>query len=155
MSLMSAMKSLSPVSSRAIVDPRILTYPFLTNYLYHLTPLIEYYLEHIYMYPRSRVLGSLISLNHIIMHMHSSVIICTHMHSHARICDAAIQPQLHMSACECIRVHMITDECICNALWMHSFMGSHLHASACICMHLHTHEYTCNALWMHSHALLS
>ena len=65
---------------------RILTPPILTRHLYHHTPLVEYILKHLYMYPALFSLGHGTSLIHIIVHMHTSICICTLMDTHVYIC---------------------------------------------------------------------
>ena len=87
------------------------TPPILTRHLYHHTPLVEYTLKHLYMYPRTRVFGSWDITQtyhrpyaHICMHMHSYGYTCVHLHAdvhplpHPRL-------TLHAYACRCVHMH--------------------------------------------------
>ena len=95
----------------------------LTRHLYHHTPLVEYTLKHLYMYPRTRVFGSWDSTQtyhrpyaHICMHMHTYGYTCVQMHPDARPLP---HPRLTLHAYVCICIHMST--------------------YACRCVHMHTH----------------
>ena len=97
--------------------------PILTRHLYHHTPLVEYILKHLYMYPRTRVFGSWDITQtyhrpyaHICMHMHSYGYTCVHMHADARPLPHP-RLTLHAYACMCI----------------------HMYPYACRCVHMHTH----------------
>ena len=99
------------------------TPPILTRHLYHHTPLVEYILKHLYMYPRTRVFGSwdITQTYHrpyayICMHMHSYGYTCVQMHPDARPLP---HPRLTLHAYVCICIHMST--------------------YACRCVHMHTH----------------
>ena len=108
---------------RATPHCRIINHLILTRHLYHHTPLVEYILKHLYMYPRTRVFGSWDITQtyhrpyaHICMHMHSYGYTCVHMHADARPLPHP-RLTLHAYACMCI----------------------HMYPYACRCVHMHTH----------------
>ena len=108
---------------RATPYRRKSTPPILTRHLYHHTPLVEYILKHLYMYPRTLVFGSWDIIQtyhrpyvHICMHMHTYGYTCVHMHADARPLP---HPRLTLHAYVCICIHMS--------------------AYACRCVHMHTH----------------
>ena len=84
---------------RATPYRRKSTPPILTRHLYHHTPLVEYILKHLYMYPRTRVFGSWDIIQtyhhpyaHICMQMHSYGYTCVHLHPDACICMSTTPP---------------------------------------------------------------
>ena len=95
----------------------------LTRHLYHHTPLVEYIMKHLYMYPRTLLFGSwdITQTYHhpyayICMHMHTYAYTCMQMHADARPLP---HPRLTLHAYVCICIH----KC----------------AYACRCVHMHTH----------------
>ena len=108
---------------RATPHCRIFNHLILTRHLYHHTPLVEYILKHLYMYPRTLLFGSWDITQpyhrpyaHICMHMHTYGYTCVHLHA-----DACPLPHprltLHAYACMCI----------------------HMYPYACRCVHMDTH----------------
>ena len=110
-------------SNGATPHRRKSTPPILTRHLYHHTPLVEYILKHLYMYPRTRVFGSwdITQTYHhpyayICMHMHSYEYTCVHLHADVRPLPHP-RLTLHAYACMCI----------------------HMYPYACRCVHMHAH----------------
>ena len=92
---------------------RIFNHHILTRHLYHHTPLVEYILKHLYIYPRTRVFGSWdITLPHyhpyahICMHMHTDRYICIHIHAESVCVEFWTCTCMHLHACVSISVHM-------------------------------------------------
>ena len=105
------------------------TPPILTRHLYHHTPLVEYILKHLYMYPRTLLFGSWdITQPYHRPYAH----ICMQMHTYACRCTSITPPKLTLHAYACMCIHM---KCICMQmcacaypLRTHSMHSIHLHA---------------------------
>ena len=108
----------------------------LTRHLYRHTPLVEYIMKHLYMYPRTLLFGSWDITQtyhrpyaHICMHMHTYGYTCMQMHADVRPLP---HPRLTLHAYACICIHML---CICMQIYpnayplrTHSMDSIHLHA---------------------------
>ena len=127
-----------PCSQRATPHCRIFNHLILTRHLYHHTPLVEYILKHLYMYPRTRVFGSW-DITHTYHRPYAHI--CMHVHVH--------YPTQTDSACICMHVHphevhLHADVCICiptedplHAFHPSACMSVKMHAYPCMCMHVH------------------
>ena len=86
-------------------------------------------------------LGHGTSLIHIIVHMHTSICICTLMDTHVYIC---MQMHVHYPILDWLCMHMHADVCICIPTEdpLHAFrpsacMSVKMDAYPCMCMHVH------------------
>ena len=132
---------------RATPHCRIFNHLILTRHLYHHTPLVEYILKHLYMYPRTRVFGSWDITQtyhrpyaHICMHMHTYGYTCVHLHADVRPLP---HPRLTLHAYACMCIHMCPYACRCVHMDTHwgptpciPSICMHERACACICVHL-------------------
>ena len=108
------------------------------------------------------------SLNHIIVHMHTSACRCTLMHAYAYIC---MQMHVHYptqtdSACICMHVHphevhLHADVCMCiptedplHAFHPSACMSVKMHAYPCICMHVHADGYIWTKMDLGMHPIM-
>ena len=108
------------VFKRATPHCHILNPLILTRHLYHHTPLVEYILKHLYMYPRTLLFGSWDITQ---PYHHPYAYICMHMHTYGYKCiqmDADARPKLHP---DWLRMHMYVSVSIMV----------YLHAIVCIC----------------------
>ena len=102
------------------------------------------------MYPRTRVFGSCITCIDTIVHLHTSVYICTEMYTHVCRCTMGNQcdPRMHTYAYICI--HLYTYVCICMPLNTCVYISVQMYnqikctrCTLCICIHMHTLMHRC------------
>ena len=108
------------VFKRATPHCRFFNHFFLSHHLYHHTPLVEYILKHLYMYPRTLLFGSW-DITH--PYHHPYVHNCMQIHSYG-------YRYIHMHA-EPVWVEFWT--CICMHMYTSVSIRVYLHAVVCIC----------------------
>ena len=117
---------------------RFFNHLILTHHLHHHTPLIEYNLKHLYVFPHTRVLGSW-DITHTYHRLYTYMCIHVHVQNSIQTDSACIwmhqhPHEVHLHAAASICIH--TEDPL-DAFHPSAYMSVTMHAYPCMCMHMH------------------